>query len=74
MPIELNQFTTNVENGHLVLADSGSGDPIIVESQFSFAEKVMQWLTNIPLLGNLSAVQEFAQRQTEGNLKTLGYS
>ncbi|ANW22928.1 hypothetical protein BA953_01200 [Vibrio coralliilyticus] len=72
MPIELNQFTTNVENGHLVLADSGSGDPIIVESQFSFAEKVMQWLTNIPLLGNLSAVQEFAQRQTEGNLKTLG--
>ncbi|AIW18837.1 hypothetical protein F0267_24595 [Vibrio coralliilyticus] len=72
MPIELNQFTTSVENGQLTLADSVSGDPIIVTSQFSFAEKVMQWLTQIPLLSDLNAVQEFVQKQTEGNLKTLG--
>ena len=72
MPIELNQFTTSVENGQLTLADSVSGDPVIVTSQFSFAEKVMQWLTQIPLLSDLSAVQEFVQKQTEGNLKTLG--
>ncbi|WP_019274651.1 type III secretion system effector BopA family protein [Vibrio coralliilyticus] len=72
MPIELNQFTTSVENGQLTLADSVSGDPIIVTSQFSFAEKVMQWLTQIPLLSDLNAVQEFVHKQTEGNLKTLG--
>ncbi|CAM2881369.1 type III secretion system effector BopA family protein [Vibrio neptunius] len=72
MPIELNQFTANVDNSQLVLSDNASGDPVIVKSQFSFAEKVMQWLTQIPLLSDLSAVQEFVQKQTEGNLKTLG--
>lgn len=34
MPIELNQFTANVDNSQLVLSDNASGDPVIVKSQF----------------------------------------
>ena len=72
MPVELNQFTESVGGGRFALADNVSGNPVIVEAQFSFSDKVMHWLSQMPLLNNLAAVQEFAQKQTESNLKTLG--
>ncbi|MFW7522879.1 type III secretion system effector BopA family protein [Vibrio ostreicida] len=72
MPIALNEFMTGVENGQLKLEDGHSGNPVIVQANFSFADKVMQWLTQIPLLSDMKSVQAFVEKETQGNLRTLG--
>ncbi|NOH71586.1 hypothetical protein F0225_09590, partial [Vibrio pectenicida] len=71
MAIEFNQFTQGVNNNPLVLSDSNAGDPMVVTAQFGFAEKILQWISNIPLLSNLPAVKDFILGQTEENQKVL---
>ncbi|GLT18654.1 hypothetical protein GCM10007938_24350 [Vibrio zhanjiangensis] len=71
MSIELNQFTQNINNNPLALSDSPAGDPILVTAKFGFADKILQWMSNIPLLNNLPAVKDFTRSQTEENQKVL---
>ncbi|MYM58547.1 hypothetical protein GTG28_04855 [Vibrio sp. OCN044] len=71
MTIELNQFTQGASDNPLVLSDSPAGNPIVVTAQLGLAEKVLQWISNVPLLNNLPAVKDFIRSQTEENQKVL---
>lgn len=71
MSIELNQFTQGIKSNPLVLSDSPTGDPILVTAKFGFADKILQWMSNIPLLSNIPAVKDFICNQTEENQKVL---